>query len=230
MRRLGNAGWLAVTTGAAGLAFAVTPPIQSWWLAIPLWLVAALAAWRWFRSHDTEAAGNLEGSAAIPAPHDERGVLFTGGEWEREYARPLADTPDQESAAIEVSLYPGRQVLLEVLNPFAPITIGARMQIKWSSRLCHNQRPYDYEPRRLAEGARTQFMLAHTNGLEYVQVLGEHNQVIDGWTMNDETAFDIDVTLTRITQERHTVLWERIVRCRIGLFGEAISAELIVAG
>jgi hypothetical protein len=48
--------------------------------------------------------------------------------------------------------------------------------------------------------------------------------------MNDETAFDIHVTLTRITPERHTALWDRIVRCRIGLFGEAISAELIPAG
>lgn len=48
MARISKEGLVTVAAGAAGLASVVTPDWRSWWLAGPLWTVAAVAALRWW--------------------------------------------------------------------------------------------------------------------------------------------------------------------------------------
>lgn len=56
MARFGKEGLATVAAGALGVGAIVTPPVQSWWLAGPCWVVAAVAAWRWWITAHAERA------------------------------------------------------------------------------------------------------------------------------------------------------------------------------
>ena len=45
--RFGPEGWATIVASMASLAIYVTPGIQSWYAAVPLWLLAGAAAVRW---------------------------------------------------------------------------------------------------------------------------------------------------------------------------------------
>jgi hypothetical protein len=42
-------GWLTIVVGVLALAMSVTPGVQTWWVALPLWAIFVVALVRWVR-------------------------------------------------------------------------------------------------------------------------------------------------------------------------------------
>ncbi len=45
-------GWATLIGVGFSIGLTVTPGLQQWWLAIPVWAFTALAAWRWYSHRD----------------------------------------------------------------------------------------------------------------------------------------------------------------------------------
>jgi len=55
-------GWLTIVVGVLALAVSVTPGVQTWWVAVPLWAVFSVVLARWMRQPDESGATTVSWS------------------------------------------------------------------------------------------------------------------------------------------------------------------------
>jgi hypothetical protein len=52
-------GWLTIVVGMLALAMSVTPGVQTWWIAVPLWVLFVVTLVRWVRQREKSSGTDV---------------------------------------------------------------------------------------------------------------------------------------------------------------------------